>query len=228
MTSRNRKQSLLWTGSVVVATALSLVLMLQVKAVNSEIAETEKAIVSTKQQIASLETEFQTRARQQQLVRWNEVDFGYVAPRADQFLDGRAELASLGKQVEIIDAQPVRMAVADAQADTAVAAAAPTRMASNDAAPAKQAPTLKGDAERPAIRLAQADTKAPAMMRQLVATDRPLRAGDVGVKAAAKGEARFASAAPVKPVKAAAPAPAKPKSFAERFDLDTVIAEGKR
>ncbi len=234
MTSRNRTQSLLWTGSVVVATALSLVLMLQVKAVNSEIAETEKAIVSTKQQIASLETEFQTRARQQQLVRWNEVDFGYVAPRADQFLDGRAELASLGKQVEIIDAQPVRMAVADAQADTAVAAAAaPTRMASNDAAPdqktgGRQAPTLKGDAERPAIRLAQADTKAPAMMRQLVATDRPLRAGDVGVKAAAKGEARFASAAPVKPVKAAAPAPAKPKSFAERFDLDTVIAEGKR
>lgn len=237
MTSRNRMQSVMWTGSVVVATALSLVLMLQVKAVGSEIAETEKAIVATKQQIASLETEFQTRSRQQQLVRWNEVDFGYVAPRADQFLDGRAELASLGKQVEIIDAQPVRMAVADAQGEdrgeVATRTAAPVRMASAEPA---SAPALKGEAEKPAIRLAQAETKAPAMMRQLVATDARIRPAQVGPKAAAKSEVRFAAAPQVvaqpvaKPVAktAASAKPAAPKSFAERFDLDTVIAEGKR
>ncbi|MDR7101752.1 hypothetical protein [Croceicoccus sp. BE223] len=233
MTSRNRMQSVMWTGSVVVATALSLVLMLQVKAVNSEIAETEKAIVATKQQIASLETEFQTRSRQQQLVRWNEVDFGYVAPRADQFLDGRAELASLGKQVEIIDAQPVRMAVADAQGEdrgeVATRAAAPVRMASAEPA---SAPALKGEAEKPAIRLAQAETKAPAMMRQLVATDARIRPAQVGPKAAAKSEARFAAQPTAKPAVSAKPAasksPAAPKSFAERFDLDSVIAEGKR
>lgn len=227
MTSRTRLHSLLWTGSVVVATALSLVLMLQVKAVNSEIAETEKAIVSTKQQIASLETEFQTRARQQQLVRWNEVDFGYVAPRADQFLDGRAQLAALGKQVEIIEDTPIRMAEAaaatmpvpeaDAAAPVRVASAAPVKAvpAGDGAAaavakaaasrPAASKPVLAGKPEKAAarvdapVRLAQ----GPTMMRQLVAVD----------SAKARPAARSDSGA---------------RSFAERFDLDSVIAEGKR
>lgn len=239
MTSRNRMQSVLWTGSVVVATALSLVLMLQVKAVNSEIAETEKAIVSTKQQIAALETEFQTRSRQQQLVRWNEVDFGYVAPRADQFLDGRAQLASLGKQVEIIDAQPVRIAVADAQVQAGGASASSPEAVRVAKAEAAVAPALKGAAEKPAIRLAQAETKAPAMMRQLVATDARIRPSQIGPKAAVKGEARFTAAPQAAAVKVAAAKPAAvkvsaakpaagPENFAERFDLDKVIAEGKR
>ncbi|WP_066555810.1 hypothetical protein [Croceicoccus bisphenolivorans] len=202
MTSRTRISSLLWTGAVVLATALSLVLMLQVKAVNSEIAETEKAIVSTQQQIAVLETEFQTRARQQQLVRWNEVDFGYVAPRADQFLDGRAQLAALGKQVEIIEDEPIRMAEGAAATMPVVEEAAPVRTAS--AADSK--PALKGEPEKAAntakldapVRLAQ----APAMMRQLVAVD------TVKPKPAPKAQERT-------------------RSFAERFDIDTVIAEGR-
>lgn len=251
MTSRTRLPSLLWTGSVVMATALSLVLTLQVKAVHSDIAETEKAIVSTKQQLAVLETEFQTRARQQQLVRWNEVEFGYVAPRADQFLDGRAELAALGKPAQIMDPAPMRMAEAAAPgvvAPVPMASAAPAaRAAASDAAP---------------IRLAQADAAKPAMMRQLVAMvdstpAPPARPAAKTLAKAAKPEARAqvakvaaardagdkagikpagaktagAKSAGAKPAGAAArlaEADAAPRDFARRFDLDTVIAEGKR
>lgn len=206
MTHRTRLSSLIWYGAVGLAMALSLVLMLQVKAVNSEIAETEKAIVSAKQQIAVLETEFQTRARQQQLVRWNEVDFGYVAPKASQFLDGRAQLAALGKPVEIIEAAPIRMAEAaqmpeQENAGTDTTAAAPVRMASADDKPVLKGKPEEARADVP-VRLAQ----APAMMRQLVARDA------VPAKADTKSVTKGADNA---------------RGFAERFDLDTVIAEGK-
>lgn len=199
MTNRARLHSLLWTGAVALALALALALTLQVKAVNSQIAETEKSILATKQRIAILETEFQTRARQQQLVRWNEVEFGYVAPKASQFLDGQAQLAMLGKPVDIIEAAPIRMADAAEVMAESEEAAAPVRMASAEVAgPVK----LKGDPEKAKadlpVRLAAAE--APKMMRQLVARDT--------AKPAAKEEKAERAA-----------------SFAERFDIDSVIGE---
>lgn len=199
MTNRARLHSLLWTGAVAFALALALALTLQVKAVNSQIAETEKSILATKQRIAVLETEFQTRARQQQLVRWNEVEFGYVAPKASQFLDGQAQLAMLGKPVDIIESAPIRMADAAEVVAEGEEAAAPVRMANAEVAgPVK----LKGDPEKAKadlpVRLAAAE--APRMMRQLVARDT--------AKPAAKE---------VKAERAA--------SFAERFDIDSVIGE---
>jgi hypothetical protein len=38
--------------------------------------------VALKQQKMYLETEFETRANQQQLKAWNDLEFGYVAPVA--------------------------------------------------------------------------------------------------------------------------------------------------
>lgn len=206
MTHRNRLNTLLWTGAVIVATALSLVLMLQVKAVNSEIAETDKAIMAAQQQIAVLETEFQTRARQQQLVRWNEVDFGYVAPKASQFLDGRSQLAALGKPVEIIESEPIRMAAAATEAlaeSEMTVGQAPVRVASAETPAA--APVLKGDAEAAGVRENTLRlAAAPPMMRQLAARENaPSRQSVQSVE------------------------PVRRKSFAERFDLDSVI-EGAR
>ncbi len=203
MTNRARLHSLLWTGAVAFALALALALTLQVKAVNSQIAETEKSILATKQRIAVLETEFQTRARQQQLVRWNEVEFGYVAPKASQFLDGQAQLAMLGKPVDIIESAPIRMADAAEVVAEGEEAAVPVRMASAEVAgPVK----LKGDPEKAKadlpVRLAAAE--APRMMRQLVARD----------------TARETAKPAAKEVKAERAA-----SFAERFDIDSVIGE---
>lgn len=208
MTNRARLHSLLWTGAVALALAFALALTLQVKAVNSEIAETEKAILAAKQRIAVLETEFQTRARQQQLVRWNEVEFGYVAPKASQFLDGQAQLAMLGKPVDIIESAPIRMANAAEAVAQGEEVAAPVRMASAETAPAPV--KLKGDPEKAKadlpVRLAAAD--APRMMRQLVARDTGRETIREVAKPAAKQEKERAAA-----------------SFAERFDIDSVIGE---
>ena len=65
-----------------------------------------------------LETEFQARASQHQLARWNRVDLGFVAPRADQYLEGRNELIALGLPRRPDAPAPVRFARADAK-DTA-------------------------------------------------------------------------------------------------------------
>ena len=43
-----------------------------------------------------LETEFETRSNQQQLATWNDVDFGYKAPTASQYLEGERQLAQFG------------------------------------------------------------------------------------------------------------------------------------
>ncbi|WP_299309162.1 hypothetical protein [uncultured Croceicoccus sp.] len=197
MISRNRTQAMMWSAAVLVTLAVCFALMLQVKGVKSDIAATERQILQTKQELIVLETEFQTRARQQQLVRWNEVEFGYVAPKADQFFETRQELAMLGKPVDVVAPAPMRMADAqDATHDADETGEAPVRMAAAD------------------------NAAAPiGMMRQLVARD----------------NARGPSAAKAKPTRVepsslpAIPAgkAVTPRNFAERFDLDAVLAKAE-
>ncbi|WP_239804409.1 hypothetical protein [Croceicoccus hydrothermalis] len=196
MISRNRTQAMMWSAAVLVALALCFALMLQVKGVKSDIAATERQILQTKQELIVLETEFQTRARQQQLVRWNEVEFGYVAPKADQFFETRQELTMLGKPVDVAAPAPMRMADAGDKPQ--------------EAAPAGEAP----------VRVASADNAAApiGMMRQLVARDnarstatgpKPMRVEPSTLPAIPAGKA------------------ATPSNFAERFDLDAVLAKAE-
>lgn len=71
-------------------------LSLSVAKLRSDIETTEADIVATRERLAYLETEFDTRANMRQLVQWNEVEFGFVAPRAEQFVEGERALAALG------------------------------------------------------------------------------------------------------------------------------------
>ena len=64
-----------------------------------------------------LEVEFQTRASQRQLSQWNAVEFGYVAPRADQYLESERELAVLGLPRGLDAPDPIRVAKARPQAE---------------------------------------------------------------------------------------------------------------
>ncbi len=227
MIGRSHVQSLLWALALVVASGLCLALMLKVKAVTSEITRTERRILAVKRERMILETEFQTRARQQQLARWNEVDFGYVAPGADQFIDGRRELAALGKPVMIDAPAPIQLAAADA--GDAGDAAGEADIGSAGAGAAAGAAAARGPMPPPA-RLAMAGP-APAI-RQLVARDRaPPEAGPgagparlpVRVEPAAISRAP-AARPPERPERVAQAGAA---SFAERFDLDAVIAEAR-
>ena len=95
--TRDRIRSVGWAIVLVICLALTVTLTLRVNAVKSEVHDAEKRIVSLKQEIIFLETEFQTRSNQQQLKALNDVEFGYSAPRAEQYIEGERQLAALGK-----------------------------------------------------------------------------------------------------------------------------------
>ena len=73
-----------WLAVLAVCLALLVGLSLRVNALKSEVRLAERKIVTLKHETIYLETEFETRANQQQLAQWNAVEFGYIAPGAGQ------------------------------------------------------------------------------------------------------------------------------------------------
>ena len=96
MTAHSRIRRIGWIAALALCTALYLMLHLKVHSVRSEVIRAERQIVALEQEKLLLETEFETRANQLQLAAWNRVDFGYTAPKADQFLENERQLASFG------------------------------------------------------------------------------------------------------------------------------------
>lgn len=98
MTPQARLRRIGWFALLGLCTLLYALLHLQVWAVSSEVKRAERRIVALEESKLLLETEFLTRSSQLQLSAWNRVDFGYTAPRADQFIGSERQLASLGVQ----------------------------------------------------------------------------------------------------------------------------------
>lgn len=88
-------------------------LSFQVGTVKSDVIRAERQIIALTQENMRLETEFETRANQQQLANWNAVDFGYSAPRAEQYLENERQLASLSQPAMPDSPSPIRVARAD-------------------------------------------------------------------------------------------------------------------
>lgn len=116
-----RLRSIGWVALLGLCTAVLIALSFRVNALKSEVRLAEKRIISLKREKLYLETEFETRASQQQLKAWNDVEFGYVAPGSSQYLENERELAALGKLPGPDAPRPIRVASAD---DAVVAAAA--------------------------------------------------------------------------------------------------------
>ncbi|VWX46556.1 hypothetical protein [Novosphingobium sp. 9U] len=110
--TRDRVHSIGWMTVLLICGALSLALMLRVNAVRSQVAGSEKRIAYLQRDIDFLQTEFQTRSNQQQLKTLNDVEFGYEAPRAEQYIEGERQLAALGKAPAPGAPQPIRYASA--------------------------------------------------------------------------------------------------------------------
>ncbi len=89
-------------------------------AVKSQVRQAERQIVALEQQKLMLETEFETRSNQQQLATWNDVEFGYKAPNASQFIEGERQLAQFGAPRAVNAPAPIRVARAPAAEDDAV------------------------------------------------------------------------------------------------------------
>ena len=121
--TRDRLHSIGWVFVLTVCFALTLALTFRVNAVKSEVRLAEREIVRLKQHKTFLETEFLTRANQQQLRALNEVEFGYQAPTAAQYIEGERQLAVLGKPRGPGAPEPIRVAsAADPAAEAGFAA----------------------------------------------------------------------------------------------------------
>ncbi|HZU63832.1 MAG TPA: hypothetical protein VFF98_09120 [Novosphingobium sp.] len=142
--TRDRLHAIGWGMTLTVCLALLVALTMRVNAVKSEVHLADRQIATLQQEKMFLETEFETRSSQQQLRAFNDVDFGYEAPTAGQYLESERQLAALGKPAGPDAPAPVRMASADDGAGQGAGDAQPVRAlvalaAEKDAQPHKLA-----------------------------------------------------------------------------------------
>jgi len=125
MIAVKRLQSVLWVMLVTLGALSAYLVSLRVGAEQNELARVRAQIASTKSDMRYLETEFGSRSSLRQLERWNQEDFRYSAPTAQQYLNGERALANL-EGVEpngpVYVAPPVMVAMADTPPDVAVSA----------------------------------------------------------------------------------------------------------
>lgn len=132
----------------------------------------ERSIVQARKDIRALETEFDTRANLAQLERWNGDVLALAAPRAEQYVGGEHQLASLPGRTEggnvalayVVPSAPMEMVAATPEPTLAAATALVT-------APAK------ADKARPAVKPVGAVRTAaviPAKARAVAMLDRTL------------------------------------------------------
>ncbi|MFN2098582.1 hypothetical protein [Altererythrobacter sp. MF3-039] len=110
MVQGSRIRQIGWAVALTICFGIFAALTFQVNSVKSEVRLAERHIVALEREKLLLETEFQARANQQQLADWNAIEFGYKAPRADQYIAGERQLASLGVPTGVGAPSPIRVA----------------------------------------------------------------------------------------------------------------------
>lgn len=110
MVAGSRLRQLGWFVTLALCMTLFVGLTFKVNSVRSEVRLAERQILALQREKVLLETEFETRASQQQLAQWNAVDFGYQAPGPGQYLEGERQLAALGEPRALAAPTPIRVA----------------------------------------------------------------------------------------------------------------------
>lgn len=120
MIAVKRLQSLIWVLLVALGALGAYLVSLKVATERNELMRVRTQIARAKGDIRYLETEFSARASMRQLERWNQDDFMYSTPTAQQYLAGEQQLAQLdGVQPNGPDyvAPPVMVAMVQTPAD---------------------------------------------------------------------------------------------------------------
>jgi hypothetical protein len=104
-----RLKNIGWLALVFLVLIMLYPLSLHVASMHSDLVTVDRKIMATKREISFLQAELRTRASMQQLEEWNNLLYGYQSPTAAQFLEGEAELASIGGSSPV--AKPVMVAV---------------------------------------------------------------------------------------------------------------------
>ncbi|MDE1466955.1 hypothetical protein [Aurantiacibacter sp. D1-12] len=110
MSTTYRIRRMGWLAALGICIILYILLHLKVTSVHADVVRAEQRIVYLEEQKLLLETEVITRANQVQLAAWNRVDFGFAAPKADQFIDSPRMLASYGAPPMEGAPPPIRLA----------------------------------------------------------------------------------------------------------------------
>ncbi|MDB5712862.1 MAG: hypothetical protein JWO15_259 [Sphingomonadales bacterium] len=87
-----------WVAGVATAATCLYMVSLQVAAERGKLESVEHQIASAQRDMRQLQTELGTRASLRQLEKWNGDVLALSAPKAQQFLHGEKELASLGSE----------------------------------------------------------------------------------------------------------------------------------
>src|SRR3546814_15101073 len=93
MIAVKRLQSLIWILLVALGALGAYMVSLKVATECNELMKVRAQIARAKADIHSLETEFGARANMRPLERWNQEDFLYAPPTAQQYLAGERALA---------------------------------------------------------------------------------------------------------------------------------------
>lgn len=120
MIAVKRLQSLIWILLVALGALGAYLVSLKVATERNELMRVQAQIARARSDIRYLETEFSARANMRQLERWNQEDFLYATPTAQQYLAGERALAHLdGVQPNGPDyvAPPVMVAMVQTPAD---------------------------------------------------------------------------------------------------------------
>lgn len=124
MIAVKRLQSLIWVILVALGALGAYMVSLKVATERNELMKVRAQIARAKADIRYLETEFSARSSMRQLESWNQHDFLYATPTAQQYLRGEQALAHLdGVQPNGPDyvAPPVMVAMVETPADLPVA-----------------------------------------------------------------------------------------------------------
>lgn len=125
-----RLKTIGWIALIFIVAIALYPLSLSVATLRSDLTRTEREILRTRAEIRYLETEFATRASLTQLAMWNDLEYGYEAPSAAQYLDGERELANLGDDLRQLD-KPVRVAAMTIKPQVEPEAIKPAELAAN-------------------------------------------------------------------------------------------------
>lgn len=227
MLTRSHVRSIGWAAILAVCFALTVALSFRVNAVKSQVRLTERHIAQLQTETGLLETEFETRANQQQLTALNEVEFGYQAPTPGQYLESERQLASLGK-ARGPDAPPmIRVAAADAKpASDSVLPAMVNPLTGK--ALAAELPRAETKAKAPAKAEAKLAERAPANLAERLARVEPSRVEKLAhIEKSPKVIVKTAEAKPAKGAAMVAKAEAKPAAKVVKAESKPAKGAGK-
>lgn len=167
----SRLRQIGWAMALGICACLFVALTFRVNAVKSEVLLAERQIVALEREKLILETEFQTRANQQQLANWNRVEFGYKAAKADQYLENERQLAALGQPRRAGSPDPIRVAHAPIEGETGGFAAFVSPLtgepiAADEESDAELTAPNEGETENP--------LSAPRSLAERLSLDNPL------------------------------------------------------